>query len=99
MGLDSAVSFSIIQQSYTVSTATSASASKMVSFRSNATKAEVRARLPKQDEKKDNDDWVKFEVCCVACVIHSTDVLKQGIGRFNVLVENADFLGYHNLLE
>ncbi|CAF9941673.1 hypothetical protein IMSHALPRED_002840 [Imshaugia aleurites] len=34
----------------------------MASFRSNATKAEVRAKLPKQDVKKDNDDWVKFEV-------------------------------------
>ena len=34
----------------------------MPSFRSNATKAEVRAKLPKQDEKKDNDDWARFEV-------------------------------------
>ena len=34
----------------------------MASFRSNASKAEVRSKLPKQDEKKDNDDWAKFEV-------------------------------------
>ena len=42
--------------------ATSAPVSFMASFRSNATKAEVRSKLPKQNEKKDNDDWAKFEV-------------------------------------
>ena len=42
--------------------ATSARASIMASIRSNAIKAEVRARLPKQNEEKDNDDWAKFEV-------------------------------------
>lgn len=35
---------------------------RMTSFRSNASKADVRSKLPKQNEKKDNDDWTKFEL-------------------------------------
>lgn len=77
--------------------ATSAPASQMASFRSNASKAEVRSKLPKQDEKKDNDEWARFEVLDVSLV---TDyVLKQTIDGVNVLVENSDLFGYQNTLE
>lgn len=66
-------------------------------FRSNASKAEVRSRLPKNNEKQDNDDWTKFEVLHITSITKHT--LKRDTDRFNVPVENTDILRYQDRLE
>ena len=48
--------------------ATTAPARRTTTIPSNASRAEVRSRSPKQNEEKDNDDWARFRVLDVLSI-------------------------------
>ena len=66
---------------------------KASSIPMKASKAEVRAILPKGNEEQDNDDWAKFEVSAVP----HTSLPSLPPIPYHSILPSSFLLHFHNL--